>query len=183
RRVLLCDGGPRRNAAATHIQNFVTRDGTPPDAFRRMGRAELATYPSVEIRDERVTAVEGDRDGFRVTLDRGAIAARRILLATGMVDEMLPIEDRGRTHGGGPTPLAAFRRDGRRDRRARRLRGRDPFHSDVSARPRADPGRVAREPGRPSGEVGRPRRLRGTGETFGYGPASRWGSPVASPRP
>lgn len=92
KRVLSCDGGPRRNAAATHIQNFVTRDGTPPDAFRRMGRADLATYPSVEIRDERVTAVEGDRNGFRVTLDRGAITARRILLATGMVDEMLPIE-------------------------------------------------------------------------------------------
>lgn len=30
RRVLLCDAGPRRNAAATHVHNFVTRDGTPP---------------------------------------------------------------------------------------------------------------------------------------------------------
>jgi thioredoxin reductase len=35
KRVLLCDSGARRNAAAEHIHNFVTRDGTPPDDFRR----------------------------------------------------------------------------------------------------------------------------------------------------
>ena len=29
KRVLLCDSGPRRNAAATHIHNFVTRDLKP----------------------------------------------------------------------------------------------------------------------------------------------------------
>src|SRR5688500_17174954 len=35
KRVLLCDSGPRRNAAAEHLHNFVTRDGTPPEEFRR----------------------------------------------------------------------------------------------------------------------------------------------------
>ena len=34
RAVLLVDGGPRRNAAATHVHNFLTRDGTPPAELR-----------------------------------------------------------------------------------------------------------------------------------------------------
>src|SRR6478609_1512018 len=34
KKVLLCDSGPRRNSAATHIHNFVTRDGTPPAGSR-----------------------------------------------------------------------------------------------------------------------------------------------------
>src|SRR5688572_22579578 len=79
KRVLLCDAGPRRNAAAERIYNFVTRDGTPPEDFRRLGRDQLATYPSVAIRHERVESVTGSRGAFRVTLASGAVSARRIL--------------------------------------------------------------------------------------------------------
>jgi thioredoxin reductase len=92
RRVLLCDSGPRRNAAADQIHNFVTRDGTPPDEFRRIGRQQLATYPNVEARDVRVETISGTRGAFQVRLTSGNVEARRILLCTGMVDEMLPIE-------------------------------------------------------------------------------------------
>lgn len=42
KRVVVVDGGPRRNALAVHVQNFVTRDGTSPDDFRRIAREELA---------------------------------------------------------------------------------------------------------------------------------------------
>lgn len=95
KRVLLCDAGPRRNAAAIHVQNFVTRDGTPPTEFRRIAREQLAAYPNVEIRDVGVAAIEGERNAFTVSLAAGehaSVTARRILLATGMVDEMLPID-------------------------------------------------------------------------------------------
>jgi len=53
KRVLLCDAGPRRNAAAEHIHNFVTRDGTQPAAFRQAGREQLTTYLNVETHDVR----------------------------------------------------------------------------------------------------------------------------------
>jgi thioredoxin reductase len=92
KRVLLCDAGPRRNAAAVHIHNFVSRDGTPPDDFRRIGREQLATYPSVEVRDVRVQSIAGARGGFRVDIGAPTVEARRVLLATGMIDELLPIE-------------------------------------------------------------------------------------------
>lgn len=92
KRVLLCDSGPRRNAAAVHLQNFVTRDGTPPEEFRRIGREQLRTYPNVDVRDVRVEAISGERGAFRVELSSGRVDARRILLCTGMIDAMLPIE-------------------------------------------------------------------------------------------
>jgi len=94
KRVLLCDYGTRRNAAAVHIQNFVTRDGTPPDEFRRIAREQLAQYPNFEVRDVGIESIDGERGQFRVALTHGepAVIARRILLATGMVDEPLPIE-------------------------------------------------------------------------------------------
>lgn len=92
RRVLLSDSGPRRNARATNIHNFVTQDGTPPERFRQIAREQLALYPSVDIRDAPVRAVEGVREAFRVHVGEAWIEARRILVCTGMIDEMLPIE-------------------------------------------------------------------------------------------
>lgn len=92
KRVHLCDAGPRRNAAAVHVQNFLTRDGTPPDELRRIAREQLAN-PNVAVRDAGVIAISGERNAFTARLSGGdEIRTRRILLATGMVDEMLPIE-------------------------------------------------------------------------------------------
>jgi thioredoxin reductase len=88
KRVLLFDAGERRNAKAERIQNFVTRDGTPPDEFRRIAREQLATYPNVGTRALRVESITGARGAFRVAVGSDAVAARRILLATGMVDEL-----------------------------------------------------------------------------------------------
>lgn len=92
KRVLLCDSGPRRNAAAEQVHNFVTRDGTPPDEFRRIGREQLTAYPTVEVRDARVEGVTGEKGSFRVAAGAETVDARRILLCTGMIDDMLPIE-------------------------------------------------------------------------------------------
>lgn len=92
KRVLLCDAGPRRNAAAQHIHNFVTRDGTPPEVFRTIGREQLAQYPNVETRAVHVQSITGERGAFRLQLSESTADARRVVLATGMVDETLPIE-------------------------------------------------------------------------------------------
>jgi thioredoxin reductase len=92
KQVLVCDSGPRRNAAAKNIHNFVTRDGTPPDEFRQIGRQQLAIYPKVDVRDVRVESITGSRGAFSITLSTETVEARRILLCTGMLDEMLPIE-------------------------------------------------------------------------------------------
>lgn len=92
KRVLLCDSGPRRNAAAEQIHGFVTRDGTPPAEFRRVGRQQLEPYASVEARDVQVQEIRGERGAFEVRLSTGDVQARRILLCTGMIDELPDIE-------------------------------------------------------------------------------------------
>lgn len=92
KRVLLCDSGPRRNAAAEYIHNFITRDGTPPEEFRRIGREQLATYPNVVARDVRVDSITGVRGAFDVHLASGVVRTRRVLLCTGMIDELPPLE-------------------------------------------------------------------------------------------
>jgi thioredoxin reductase len=94
KRVLLLDSGPRRNAAAREIHNFVTRDGTPPEEFRAIGREQLAPYPNVVIAGERAVAITGARGSFQIALEGGgqSVTARRVLLCTGMVDELPAIE-------------------------------------------------------------------------------------------
>lgn len=92
KRVLLCDAGARRNARAVHMHNFVTRDGVTPDEFRRVAREQLVQYTSVSVEDVRVTALRGARGAFEVDAGARTVRARRLLLATGMIDEMLPLE-------------------------------------------------------------------------------------------
>lgn len=90
KQVLLCDAGPRRNALAAQLHNFVTRDGTPPDEFRRVGREQLREYPNVEVRDVGVVGISAR---FRVALSDGSVVdAKHVLLCTGLVDELLPID-------------------------------------------------------------------------------------------
>lgn len=92
KRVLLCDSGPRRNESAQHLQNFLTQDGTSPAAFRSIGREQLATYPNVEVQDVCVETVSGTSGAFHVRLNSGVtVEGRRVLLCTGMVDELPPI--------------------------------------------------------------------------------------------
>jgi thioredoxin reductase len=92
KRVLLCDAGPPRNAAAVHVQNFVTRDGIAPAEFRRIAREQLASYPNVEVRETRVEGISGGQGDFLVRLASGTVAARRVLLCTGMIDELPEME-------------------------------------------------------------------------------------------
>lgn len=88
RRVLLCDAGAPRNAAASQLHNFVTRDGTPPAEFRRIGRAQLEAYPSVTTREVRIDAITGEPGAYVVDLGGETVRARRVILCVGMIDEV-----------------------------------------------------------------------------------------------
>ena len=88
RSVVLLDSGEYRNAPAEHLHNFLTHDGTPPADLRAAARAELAAYPTVTVRDERALAVEKAEAGFRVRTPDGDLAARRVVLATGLRDTL-----------------------------------------------------------------------------------------------
>ncbi len=85
RRVLVVDAGEQSNRAAGHVGGLLGHDGTPPAALYDLGRAQLAPYPTVALREDRVVGARPDGDGFAVTLASGATAtATRIVLAAGM---------------------------------------------------------------------------------------------------
>jgi thioredoxin reductase len=88
KRVLVADGGPRRNERAVHMNNFVSRDGIAPAHFRREARTQLAKYPNVTFRDEPLETITGSRGDFQA----GTVRARRVLLATGLVDDLPELE-------------------------------------------------------------------------------------------
>ncbi|MCX3061233.1 NAD(P)/FAD-dependent oxidoreductase [Streptomyces beihaiensis] len=89
RSVLVVDAGEPRNAPAAHMHGFPSRDGTPPAEFLAELRREIAAY-GVELLRDRVTAAGPDGAGeFDVRLAAGgAVHARRLVVATGLVDEL-----------------------------------------------------------------------------------------------
>ncbi|MDT0200687.1 NAD(P)/FAD-dependent oxidoreductase [Nocardioides sp. AE5] len=88
RDVVLLDSGTYRNDRVEHMHNFVTHDGTPPAEFRKQARTELAAYATVEVRDVAATRIEHVDDVHRVTTEGGVLAARLLILATGVRDEL-----------------------------------------------------------------------------------------------
>jgi thioredoxin reductase len=87
RSVLVVDAGEPRNAPADHVHNFLTRDGTPPPEIYAAGRAELTSYGG-HVQTGRVTALSRDGDRFAVQIGGRAVTARRLLVATGLRDEL-----------------------------------------------------------------------------------------------
>jgi thioredoxin reductase len=103
RRVLVVDDGQPRNASALELHGFLTRDGTPPLELLRLGRDELDRY-GVELRHGRVVTARGLKDpiSFEITLETGAVfACRRLLLATGVKDEVPEVDGMRRYYGRG----------------------------------------------------------------------------------
>jgi thioredoxin reductase len=88
RSVLVVDGGRPRNAPADGVHNYLGREGTPPLELLALGRAELASYGGTVVTGAVVT-IERTDGGFTVALDDGStVGARRLLVATGLVDEL-----------------------------------------------------------------------------------------------
>lgn len=103
RETLLFDAGAPRNAPAHAAHNLYTRDGASPIELNRIGREQLATYPSVEVRQALVTDVERREDGVFVLESEDGIktTASYLILATGVVDELPPIEGLDKLWGTG----------------------------------------------------------------------------------
>lgn len=93
RSVVVLDTGEPRNAPADGAHNVLTRDGVPPRELLRLGREEVRGY-GVEVVDARATgATREDDGGFGVTTEAGATyRARRVLLATGLTDELPAVD-------------------------------------------------------------------------------------------
>ena len=96
RTVALVDAGAPRNAPAAHMHGFLSRDGMPPHDLLAVGRSEVSGYGGSLI-DDTVVGVE---PGFHVRLANASpLGARRILVATGLRDELPDIPGVGERWG------------------------------------------------------------------------------------
>lgn len=93
RSVLVIDAGQPRNAPAAHLHNFLSRDGTAPQELLAAGRAELTGYGGTIVTGTVASVHRADDGRFSLELDDGsAVEARRVLVATGLVDELPAVD-------------------------------------------------------------------------------------------
>ncbi len=89
RRILVVDAGSPRNAPAEHLHGYLSRDGLAPTELLAIGREEVIGYGG-EIANGSVVDVQPQgASGFSVVLADGRrVVARRLLVATGLRDEL-----------------------------------------------------------------------------------------------
>ncbi|GAB7192270.1 NAD(P)/FAD-dependent oxidoreductase [Kineococcus sp. NUM-3379] len=88
RSVLVVDAGEPRNAPADGVHGLLGLEGTPPAELLARGRAEVRGYGG-EVVAGSVTGAERAGAGFLVHLaGGGTVRARRLLVTTGLVDEL-----------------------------------------------------------------------------------------------
>jgi thioredoxin reductase len=99
RRVLVCDRGEPRNARSAALHGYLTRDGIAPAEFRDAARRELVPY-GIELRCISVQNARREQNTFRVRLANGHVERSRfLLLATGVHDELPPVEGVSECYG------------------------------------------------------------------------------------
>lgn len=93
RDVVVLDSGTYRNDPTDAMHNVLGFDGVAPAEFRAAAHRTLAAYGTVEL--HRATAHDvapldpaSPADGFVVRTDAGDVTGRRLLLATGVRDEL-----------------------------------------------------------------------------------------------
>lgn len=88
RTVAVIDAGAPRNAAAEAVHGLLARDGTPPAELLARGRAEVRGYGGHVVSGEIIGASRTE-NGFTIGLADGrSVRARRLLVTTGLTDEL-----------------------------------------------------------------------------------------------
>jgi thioredoxin reductase len=87
RRVLVIDSRRPRNMTAPHMHGVLGHDGLSPLRLLERGRSEVAGYGVRVIQDE-VLGARADGTAVEVDTGGGTLRARRLVVATGLRDEL-----------------------------------------------------------------------------------------------
>jgi thioredoxin reductase len=89
RTVLVCDEGHQRNLSSHAIHGLLGREGRSPCSFLDEAREDISRYKTVAVRGTRITAISRAGEEFEFfCADGTAGSASKVLLATGLVDEL-----------------------------------------------------------------------------------------------
>ncbi|UZE20707.1 NAD(P)/FAD-dependent oxidoreductase [Pseudomonas sp. B21-054] len=93
RKVLVIDAGQRRNRFAATSHGFLGQDGRAPADIAEDARAQLMAYPTVEWVSDTLVSACKEAQGFTLETARGQrYSALRLLLATGVIDDLPEVE-------------------------------------------------------------------------------------------
>ena len=93
KQVLVLDSGLPCNRQTPHSHNFLTRDGETPAALAAIAKAQVQQYNTLQFKNAIVTGGTITNDGFVLeTADGEHFGAKKLLFATGVKDEMLPLK-------------------------------------------------------------------------------------------
>ena len=100
RKLLVIDGGQRRNRFADVSHGFLSRDGASPAEIAGEARKQLLAYPTADWHDVQATTAEAIDGGFAVTDAEGNRAeAKRLVLALGVSDTLPSVPGLGERWG------------------------------------------------------------------------------------
>lgn len=88
RSVLLIDADSRRNRFADSSHGFLTQDGNSPQAIAATAKAQLLAYPTVQWLEDSAISASKTQAGFQVNTEQQSYQAKRLLLATGVTDQL-----------------------------------------------------------------------------------------------
>ncbi len=93
RSVIVIDSGEPRNAPAAHMHGYLGHEGLAPAEFLGIAREEIRSYGGEVLAGRAVEVAQGDEGRFHVSLTGGhRVTARRVIAATGLVDELPDID-------------------------------------------------------------------------------------------
>ena len=88
---VVLDAGSPRNAAARQMHGYPGFDGVAPSEFRAIARGQIDKYRMAQFVPQRALNVTGQKDQFRIATNGGTWHSRRVLIATGLIDELPPV--------------------------------------------------------------------------------------------
>jgi len=88
RDVVVIDGGKRRNETVEHAHGLLGFDGEAPAAIAARGREQVRNYATVKFVEGDVTEARREGDGFVVRTKDATFQSRKLILATGVRDEL-----------------------------------------------------------------------------------------------
>lgn len=87
--VIVCDAGTPRNVRSKGVHGYLGCEGVLPSELRARGLADLAKYPEIAHRSARVVGIDRRGMDLVATLSPGGeVTVRRVILATGIVDNL-----------------------------------------------------------------------------------------------
>lgn len=97
--VLVIDENKARNKVTRESHGYLTQDGVSPREFRARAWKDLSKYPTVHVKEDRVTGIVSKEGRFIISTPNDQLEARKIVIATGLQENLPAIRGLSDVYG------------------------------------------------------------------------------------